>query len=231
MERVIVHGDGNWAALLKTWFARHTEKILWEVSRGSRIFTRRFGVFGWSVFVLFVIGAAAWLFTQQQLTEMDTLTSQQVRQNGLKGGTHPQIVQGVDVANGIDDRARLKIFDDYLLPHKDIPVVVQELLSLANESGLSMPLGEYRSEPDLAGSFVRYHMSLPVKGEASAIHSFIQAALYKQKTLALDSVVFKRERSATSEIEARIQWVVLARLTDNGVKSMAISRADGGDTP
>lgn len=231
MERVIVHGDGNWAALLKTWFARHTEKILWEVSRGSRIFTRRFGVFGWSVFVLFVVGVAAWLFEQQQLTKMETLYSRLVKQKSLKGPTSPQTAHRVDVANGIDGRARLKIFEDYLLPHKEIPAVVRELLRLANESGLSIPRGEYRSESDLAGGFVRYHMNLPVKGEASAIHDFIQAALQNQKTLALEGVVFKRERSATSEVEARIQWVVLARLPDNGVKLMAISSADGGDAP
>lgn len=231
MERMTVHDDGNWAAPLKAWFARGIEKTVWEVFRGSRAFTHRFGVFGWSVLVLFAVGAAAWSVEHQQLAEMGAFQSQLARQEGSKESTPPQIVQRIDAANGADGRARLMAFEDYLLPHKDIPVVVQDLLRLADEAGLSIPRGEYRPQPDPVGGFVRYHMSLPVKGAAPAIHRFIQAALRKQKTLVLDSVMFKRERSTSSEIEARIQWVVLTRLPIREVRSMATLSADGGDAP
>lgn len=231
MGRMTVHGDGNRAASLKAWLAQRIEQAAWEVSRGSRVFTRLFGVFGWSMLILFAVGATVWLVEHQQVAEMNTLYSQLARQGSLKEPAHPQIVQHVDAANGADGRARLKAFEDYLLPHKDIPVVVRDLLRLANEAGLSIPRGEYRPQPDLIGGFVRYRMSLPVKGAAPAIHRFIQASLRKQKTLALESVMFKRERSATSEIEARIQWVVLTRLADRGAGSMVTLSTDGGDAP
>jgi hypothetical protein len=61
---------------------------------------------------------------------------------------------------------------------------------------------------------LRYRMTLPVKGDAQAIHQFMAAALKAHKTLALDAVQFKRERIESGEIEARIQWVLLTRLPE-----------------
>lgn len=75
-----------------------------------------------------------------------------------------------------------------------------------------MQRGSYRPQVDVAGGFLRYRMTLPVKGSGPAIQRFMQTALRKQKTLALDSVQFKRARIGSSDIEARIEWLMLTRL-------------------
>jgi hypothetical protein len=113
---------------------------------------------------------------------------------------------------GSEGREKLKSFEQNLLPHAKIPVVVQALLRLAEDDGLSIRRGDYRLQADAGGGFVRYQMTLPVKGTAPAIHHFIQAALLDHSALALESVQFKRERIESSEIEARLQWVLLTAL-------------------
>lgn len=107
-------------------------------------------------------------------------------------------------------RVRLRAFDDQLLAQADLPFAVQELLALGAAEGLTMQRGSYRRQDDVAGAFLRYRMTLPVKGPGPAIQRFIKAALRKQDNLALESVQFTRARIGASDIEARIQWVILA---------------------
>jgi hypothetical protein len=74
--------------------------------------------------------------------------------------------------------------------------------------------GDYRAQPDLQGGFMRYRMSLPVKGDAPAVLKLMQAALQSHKTLALESVQFKRARIESADVEVRLQWVLLTRLPE-----------------
>jgi hypothetical protein len=64
-------------------------------------------------------------------------------------------------------------------------------------------------------------------GDAQAIHQFM-AALKAHKTLALDAVQFKWERIESSEIEARIQWVLLTRLSEETAVRPAAMASRGG---
>jgi len=71
-------------------------------------------------------------------------------------------------------------------------------------------------------------MTLPVQGDAGAIRRFMLAALLAHKTLALESVQFKRDRAATAEVEARIQWVLLTRLPGvPGAEAAPVATAAG----
>lgn len=213
------------------WLFRCVEQAAWEVRRGARAFMRRFGVAGGGLLAFFVVGVAAWSVQEQQRVQISSLKTQLVERE--KASSALPAVQRVDAAAGVDGRARLTAFEDYLLPHEDIPLVVQDLLRLAEDEGLSIQRGEYRAQADLAGGFMRYRMSLPVKGAAPSIYQFMQTALRTQKTLALDSVQFKRERIESIDIEARIQWVVLTRLplsTARESRSTPALSADRGDS-
>ncbi len=113
-------------------------------------------------------------------------------------------------------RAALTDFAGALLPHEDIPAAVQALLHAAEAEGLVLARGDYRLQPDVAGRFLRYQMSLPVQGPADAIHRFMAQALREQPMLALASVHFQRETGASSKVEARIQWMLFAQLPGAG---------------
>ena len=113
-----------------------------------------------------------------------------------------------------DGRTRLKAFEDYLLPHEEIPTVVQDVLARAEAEGLRLMRGDYKAEREPQGLFMRYRMALPVKGNADAIHRFMLVALKENRTLVLENVQFKRTRIDSDEIEARIQWILLTQLPE-----------------
>lgn len=203
--------------LLHGRFASYLTQAGWEVARYRRTFTRRFGRWGWSMMLCGTIGIGAWVsllslentsrLLQEPLANSNKVLSPALTQEPL--GSSPLA----------EDRLRLLAFEDHLLDHDDIPVVVQDLLNLAEDQGLSMQRGDYRAYVDPVGGFLRYRMTLPIKGDATSIYRFMRLALQKQRNLALSSVQFKRERIDSSEIEANIHWVILTRLPAGKIKT------------
>jgi hypothetical protein len=127
----------------------------------------------------------------------------------------------------LDQRAKLQQFSDYLLTYDDIPDVIQALFRLAEAEGLTLQRGEYKPEIDQRGNFLRFRMSLPIKGDPQAIYRFILTALHQNKSLALESVQFKRERADAKDVEVNIQWLLLTKLPPSARDSnVAISGQD-----
>lgn len=125
---------------------------------------------------------------------------------------HASLNPSSPAAPADDARSRVADFDARLLARDDLSTVVQDLILLADEEGLVLARAEYRPQADSTGGFLRYRMSMPVKGDAKAVRRFMAAALKKQPMLALESVQFHRDQADAKEVEARIQWSVLARL-------------------
>lgn len=189
-------------------------KEIWELVRNANAFKRKFGWFGYGVLVCLAISLAALVFERKQagIEAKIRSSSKDVKQLqvGMEGVRQP------------DARLRMLAFQNHLLPHDEIPDVVQSLLKLAEEEKLWISRGEYRPQIDLQGDFLRYRMTLPVKGDAQAIYRFMRAALRTHKALALESVQFKRERIQSQSIDARIQWVVLTRLPSGESKKTVV---------
>jgi hypothetical protein len=187
------------------WLATAPRRGVWELRRFGRAVARRIGGAGIAlVFGMAVAALAGWM----QHVQAERLV--RVQQDILVQQAQP-VVRPASIS-GSNGRAHLAEFDAYLPAHDDIAVTVGALFSLAQREGLSIARGEYKAQPDGPGRFLRYRMTLPVQGDAGAIRRFMLAALQAHKTLALESVQFKRDRAATAEVEARIQWVLLARL-------------------
>jgi hypothetical protein len=106
----------------------------------------------------------------------------------------------------------LEGFRRNLTPHEDIPQVLSDLFELATQRQIVLVRGEYRTQVDEVGGFVRYRMSFPVKGQAAAIQAFIEEALVQHRSLAFDSIQFKREKIEVAQVEARIQWTLFTQL-------------------
>jgi hypothetical protein len=203
MKRLLESSFGGYG--LRGW----SEAAAWEGRRGLRGFTRRFGLPGWIV-------VCASLVMLMGLTVRDAESD---RLAGLRAQLSAKAltadVNRPAAPKALTGRAQLQAFADRLPGHDDIPTAIQDLLNLAEDEGLTMAKGDYRPETDVAGGFLRYRLTLPVKGNAQAVYRYVQRALNKQPTLALETIAFKRERIESVEMEARIQWVMLTRLPSN----------------
>ncbi len=201
-------------------------RVAWALRRAGHAVVRRVG---WAGLALAAGGVVVWVagwvrehqagrlaHAQQQVLIQQAQPVVRVLQGALGG------VNGA----GSEGRARLAEFDAYLPSHDGIPTALADLFTLAQREGLSIARGEYKAQADGPGRFMRYRMTLPVQGDAAAIRRFMLAALQAHKTLALESVQFKRERPATAEVEARIQWVLLTRLP--GARGDAAPLASAG---
>lgn len=213
MERLNISGGKG---QVRARFARYLSQASWEVGRHIRAFTRCFGIWGWGTVLCGAVGVLALISLLSLESTAKSLQRQLMNSYKLSSPEPAKELQGISPQ--AEDRLRLQAFEDHLLAHDDIPVVVQDLLNLAEDQGLSMQRGDYRASVDTAGSFLRYRMTLPIKGSATAIYRFMQLALQKQKNLALSSIQFKRERIDSSEIEANIHWVILTCLPTSGTK-------------
>lgn len=186
-------------------------RALWEGKRQIRRGYRRIGVTG----LVFIAAVAAsgpiwlqWRHAGLRLEEAQHALQVAEAQNPALEQQNPG---DVDVG-----RQRLQEFDQLLPAHDHIPDTLQDIFRLADTEGLTLQRGDYKVEPDDQGGFVRYRMTLPVKGDAQAIYRFIRSALEAHKTLALDSIQFRRERIESRDVEARIQWELLTRPREPG---------------
>lgn len=108
--------------------------------------------------------------------------------------------------------AALEAFYASLPEGTDAAVAVRKLFDVAAGHGLQLERGEYRVVRDPRARVARYQIVLPVKGEPRAVQDFIVDALNGMRMLTLDSVSFRRERAAATQIESRIQFSVVGRL-------------------
>ena len=110
------------------------------------------------------------------------------------------------------DEHPLRDFQDLLFPHEHIPQVIEEMLEMAAQRGLSIPRGEYNAQPDRGAGFLRYRMNLPLQGSAAAVHDYIETVLHRYQAVALQSVQYQREQIESDILQVRTQWLLLARL-------------------
>lgn len=214
---------------LRVWLFGGIDHTIWELRRGVRAFTRLFGLWAWGVLAACAVAVIASWSGRLERAELETLIAHQTAQTEAAGRASMQSLAQRNGDRVDDGRSRMKAFEDHLLPHEDIALAVENLVRLAESEGLSIARGEYRPQADPVGGFLRYRMSLPVKGQVAAVYAFIQSALLMQKALAVESVQFKREQAVSGHIEVRIQWVLLTRLPADRAGQKAISRTGSGD--
>jgi len=183
-------------------------RAAWALRRAGRLLVRQIGGAGLLAVLCGGLALAVWLYQRQAERSLSELAAQQA-------GLAPRPVQPTNRIDD-DDTARLAEFQRLLIAPDDIPTVVQDLIGLAQQQGLRLPRGEYKAQAEALGGFLRYRMNTPIKGPVEAIHAFIQAALRAHRTLALESVQFRREQVLSNQVEARIQWTLLTRLPERG---------------
>jgi hypothetical protein len=184
-------------------------RAYWTLSQAVGTFFRDWSKGGITLLVLslFIISVGLWQLDQQQRLRV-------LRASVVNTAKLPEFRLPVSMSVAQD----LEKFQNYLLPHGDIPDTLRDLIMLAQDQQLLLARGEYKSQVDARGQFLRYQMTLPVQGDAKAVEKFILSALAQHKTLSLDSVQFKRERIESKDVEAKIEWTLLTKSPATGLK-------------
>lgn len=196
-----LNGMGQWPQ----WLA-------WETRRAASRARRSLGLPGLVTLALLAVVGVAVMVDQRARAESAVLTGKVSAHHEAAARRASAPTAQPVVATGDAGRQRLADFERLLPSQDDIPQALGDLLTLAEQQGLQVQRGDYRALPDPQGGFLRYRMTLPVSGDASAIRRFVQRALGTQKSLALESVQFKREPRGDGRLEARIQWVLMTHL-------------------
>lgn len=203
--------------------------LVWTLRRYGKAFDRRYGAWGWVNIVLLsaLLAGGAWV-----LWHGDVLANQQKAWAALeatKASQRGAPTQVRSVTGPSAARRDLKAFDQQLLAQRSVPQAIQDLLRSAEDQGLLIERGDYDSQVEAQGGFVRVRMNLPVKGKAQAVHRFIRTALLQQPQLALEGIRFKREGVQTGTIEAQLNWVLFTRLSEEPVPSGSPGRRTPGE--
>lgn len=189
---------------------RWPRQLMWELGRLSRAFLRRFG--GAGVVVVLGLGLTV---VASMVARQDDAAAALTQQAAL--AQRESATQRAAATPQADGRDMLAAFERQLPAYEHVPRALQDLLDLAAKDGLEVSKGDYRPQPDAQGRFMRYRMALPVKGKSTAVQHFMVTVLASQRTLALESVQFKRQGIDSSEVEARIQWTLMTQLPYDGV--------------
>ena len=193
----------------------------WQARQSARSLWRRLGWLGVAVLAGLLLSALAlgggalqrqawrhWQAAQAQ----EALTPRRAKPIG--DGARGQSTAQDTAPNTAQDRARLQAFLTGLPSHRDIPLAVQTLLTLADQHGVSLLKGDYQFQPDANAGFARYRMTLPVRGSSTQVRRFLGAVLQAQPSLGVESMQLRREQVNVDQIEARVEWVLYTRLPE-----------------
>lgn len=96
-----------------------------------------------------------------------------------------------------------------LLAQAPLPEGAQQtLFVLAKRWELELPQGQYKQACDESGTWCSYRMQLPVVGSYTAVRGFVQDALHRLPSLALDGAAFKRDAAGVDDLEVALRWTL-----------------------
>ncbi|MEO8598499.1 MAG: type 4a pilus biogenesis protein PilO [bacterium] len=88
------------------------------------------------------------------------------------------------------------------------PEWLEKLVVMAQSHGLSLNEGEYKVTREKVGRLLRFHMTLPMKGEYPQIRKFLAALPSELPVVALENVQFERQKVADPIVEVRIKLIL-----------------------
>ena len=175
-----------------------TPRLRWEARRAAR----RLGAPA-AIGCAALAGARAMLWHAQALKQH--LPAMQARLAAATRAAAQPVAAPPTAADG------LAAFYRHLPDYAAIPEQLQTLVRIADQHHVPLAKAEYKPQAEPRAGFMRYQINLPVKADYAAVQAFMLEALQALPALTLDSVAFKRERSDSATVEARIQFILLVR--------------------
>jgi hypothetical protein len=156
---------------------------------------------GWPGLVALASSGAAllllawWLPAQTQALELQRAQLTQARQ-ALQTGQRQSVVQSP------------LPFVQSLPPDDTRQARTAALLALATELGLPWPRSEFRYSADAALGLAQYRIAMTLRGDYTALRSYVAEALRRDPALSLDSLKLRRLQPAGAELVAELSWVL-----------------------
>jgi len=169
----------------------------WALTQAAARLRRSWGawVWGWALAGLLLPASALLWSWQQQRLQGQQIAWQQADELA-RASAHPA------------SQADAPALDISFTSRMQVPELLGQLLTQAAEQGLRIEGGSYQWQQREAEPFQRFVMTLPVKGGASPLFAFIQAATRGNASLALEAAAIKRASIDAEQVEAQLRWVV-----------------------
>lgn len=171
-------------------------KLYWRINY-------RFSRLGWLGIIaisLFATAAGFWFLMVIPLQEQIVLL--QAETQILKEKTKAQS-EAPKVLNPADQLAK---FYEFFPDQEEIPDDVAVLFKVATEKNIIIEQAEYRLTPINDSRLARYEVVLPVKGGYLEIRQFIAQVLDDLPNLAMDSVIFTRQKIGDTQVDAQMKF-------------------------
>jgi Tfp pilus assembly protein PilO len=103
---------------------------------------------------------------------------------------------------------QLELFYRSFAPATQLPASLQKLYRAAERSGVVLETGDYALAGTGAERLQRFRVALPLKGSFKQLVSFLDRVLQADRTVALESATFKRDKVSDDSVDARLVFVV-----------------------
>ena len=165
---------------------------------------RSLGWGGWLAFAMLVLAALVqWTAVAPAQLTVRTL------QAGLRDG-HTAVPAALSA--GATEARRLAAFFGQLPDDGSSVAAMEKLLAAARANNVELDRGDYHQSHVKGEPVSRLELTLPVKGDYRAIRHFLAQALSDLPSMALDSVVFSRNRIDDPLVEAQIKLTLYMNL-------------------
>lgn len=102
---------------------------------------------------------------------------------------------------------------DQLQDRHRVDGLLAELHETAQKNSIVLEQGEYRIQAEAGTRLARYRMVLPAKGSYPQVRAWLDALAAAQPGLQIDELAFKRENITQENVEARVSFSLLVRVS------------------
>jgi Tfp pilus assembly protein PilO len=163
----------------------------------SKLSASRLGVLGWAGIGLLLLALAAQIFLV--LPRVDSRREMEARaQSAPRQARAPN-------ALALDADSRLADFQRELPRIAAVPEWLGRIHAAAQANGLVLRSGDYKLERSAEAPYLRYRITVPVRGSYRQIRGFVGAVLADVPAASVDDVQLKKETGAGGTLEARLR--------------------------
>jgi hypothetical protein len=161
------------------------------------------GFFGHIAIAIFILCAVFVAFVLAPL--QDRVIAVQRRISAL----HTQSTLTMDVEQDMLTPAQqLKRFRDFFPKQATASHWISKLYDAAAQQNLSLDQGDYQFTQDKDSNLIRCEILLPIKGDYVQIRKFIARVLTDVPSLALDTIVFNRQKITDTTVDAQLGFTL-----------------------
>lgn len=176
----------------------------------------------WPLVTLLLLAAAGWL----QFVERPELRGRLAAAAEARVAAPPSAAEDQRRRTMADDSQRLADFRAVLPPGAEATERVQQLVALTHQE-LAWKQAEFVHTEDKALALQRLQVSVPVTGAYPRLRAGLDAALREVPNLSIDQVLFQRQTTGESDLQARVRL----SLWFSAVPALALPAQERGPKP